>query len=189
MAASVRDRLYNLAKREKRDFNLLLTAFATERLLYRLTCSEYADRFVLKGARLFALWAHKPHRPTRDLDLLSFGEASAEALRRAFETICSIEVESDGLTFDETAMTIQEIRLDQEYDGLRIKLIAHLAQARIPLQIDVGFGDVITPAAQLLDYTPLLDALPTPRIRAYPRKTVLAEKLQAIVPWVRSTRA
>ena len=181
MAASVRDRLYNLARREKRDFNLVLTAFATERFLYRLTCSEYADRFVLKGARLFALWAGKPHRPTRDLDLLGFGDASPEALRRTFEAICRTQVEPDGLSFDETTMTVEEIRLDQEYDGQRIKLTAHLAQARIPLQIDVGFGDVVTPEAQLLDYTPLLDALPTPRVRAYPRETVLAEKLQAIV--------
>jgi predicted nucleotidyltransferase component of viral defense system len=180
MAASVRDRLYNLAQREKRDFNLILTAFATERLLYRLTCSEYADRFVLKGARLFALWTDKPHRPTRDLDLLGCGDASPEALRRAFETICRTQVEPDGLSFDETAMTVEEIRLDQEYGGQRIKLTAHLAQARIPMQIDVGFGDVVTPEAQLLDYTPLLDALPTPRIRAYSRETVLAEKLHDI---------
>jgi predicted nucleotidyltransferase component of viral defense system len=181
MAASVRDRLYNLAQREKRDFNLILTAFATERLLYRLACSEYANRFVLKGARLFALWTDKPHRPTRDLDLLGFGDSSPEALRRAFETICRTQVEPDGLTFDETAMTIEEIRLGQECDGQRTKLTAYLAQARIPLQIDVGFGDVVTPEARLLDYTPLLDALPTPRVRAYPRETVLAEKLHAIV--------
>lgn len=181
MAASVRDLLYNLAQRERRDFNLILTAFATERLLYRLTCSEYADRFVLKGARLFALWTDKPHRPTRDLDLLGFCDASPEALRLAFESICRTQVEPDGLSFDETAMTVEEIRLDQEYGGQRVKLTAHLAQARIPLQIDVGFGDVVTPETQLLDYTPLLDALPTPRIRAYPRETVLAEKLEAIV--------
>jgi predicted nucleotidyltransferase component of viral defense system len=181
MAASVRDRLYNLAQRDKRDFNLILTAFATERFLYRLTCSEYAERFVLKGARLFALWADKPHRPTRDLDLLGLGDARPEALRRAFETICRTQVEPDGLSFDETGMSVEEIRLDQEYGGQRIKLTTHLAQARIPLQIDVGFGDVVTPEVQLLDYTPLLDALPTPRIRAYSRETVLAEKLQAIV--------
>jgi predicted nucleotidyltransferase component of viral defense system len=181
MAASVRDRLYNLAQREKRDFNLVLTAFTTERLLYRLSCSEYADGFVLKGARLFALWSHKPQRPTRDLDLLSFGDPSPDALRRAFQAICRAQVEPDGLTFDEMTMTIEEIRLDQEYDGQRIKLTARLAQARIPLQIDVGFGDVVTPEAQMLDYTPLLDTLPTPRIRAYPRETVIAEKLQAIV--------
>ena len=181
MAASVRDRLYNLAQREKRDFTLILTAFATERWLYRLSCSEYADSFVLKGARLFALWSHKPHRPTRDLDLLGFGDPSPEALRQAFQTICRVQVEPDGLTFDEGMMTIEEIRQDQEYDGQRIKLTARLAQARIPLQIDVGFGDVVTPEVQTLDYTTLLDALPTPRIRAYPRETVIAEKLQAIV--------
>lgn len=181
IAASVRDRLYNVAQREKRDFNLILTAFATERLLYRLGRSEYANSFVLKGARLFALWAHKPHRPTRDLDLLGFGDASPEALRRAFESICRAQVEPDGLTFDDKTMAIEEIRLEQEYNGQRIKLTARLAQARIPLQIDVGFGDVVTPEAQILEYTPLLDSLPTPRIRAYPRETVIAEKLQAIV--------
>ena len=117
MAASVRDRLYILAQREKRDFALILTAFAIKRFLYRLTCSEYADRFVLKGARLFALWAGKPHRPTRDLDLLSFGDASTEALNRAFELICKAQVEPDGLTFDTTAISIEEIRLEQEYGG------------------------------------------------------------------------
>ncbi len=180
-AASVRDRLYNVAQREKHDFNLILTAFATERLLYRLSRSEYASTFVLKGARLFALWAHKPHRPTRDLDLLGFGDPSPEALRQAFESICRVHVEPDGLIFDDTTMTIEEIRSEQEYNGQRIKLTARLAQARIPLQIDVGFGDVVTPEAQILDYTPLLDSLPAPRIRAYPRETVIAEKLQAIV--------
>ncbi len=179
-AASVRDRLYNVARREKRDFNLILTAFATERLLYRLSCSECASTFVLKGARLLALWAHKPHRPTRDLDLLGFGDSSPEALRQAFESICRAQVEPDGLTFDDTAMTIEEIRLGQEYNGQRIKLTARLAQARIPLQIDVGFGDVVTPEAQMLDYMPLLDTLPAPRIRAYPRETVIAEKLHSI---------
>lgn len=181
IAASIRDRLYNLAQREKRDFTLILTAFATERLLYRLCRSEYADRFVLKGARLFALWSHKPHRPTRDLDLLGFGDPSPSALRQAFQAVCRTEVEPDGLNFDEETMTIEEIRREQEYDGQRIKLSAHLAQARIPLQIDVGFGDVITPKVQVLDYTPLLDMLPAPHIRAYTRETVIAEKLHAMV--------
>ncbi len=181
VAASIRDRLYNLAQRDRSDFNLLLTAYATERLLYRLVRSEYADRFVLKGARLFAQWADKPHRPTRDLDLLGFGDPSSEALRQVFESVCRAVVEPDGLTFDETSINVQEIRSEQEYDGKRIKLSAKLGQARIPLQVDVGFGDVITPEAEWLDYMPLIDALPAPRIRAYPRETVIAEKLQAMV--------
>jgi len=180
-AASVRDRLYNLAQRERRDFNLVLTAFATERLLYRLTQSEYADRFVLKGARLFALWSDRPHRPTRDLDLLGFGDPSFEALQRTFQDLCRIEVAPDGLEFDGGSVTVEAIRPDQEYEGLRIKLITRLAQARIPLQVDVGFGDAVTPDAALVDYTSLLETLPAPRIRAYPRETVIAEKLQAMV--------
>ena len=181
MAASVRDRLYNLAQHDNRDFNLVLTAFATERLLYRLSCSEYADRFVLKGARLFSLWSHRPHRPTRDLDLLGYGDSSADALREAFQAICRTEVEPDGLTIDEDTMTIEEIRLEQEYEGQRIKLVVRLGQARIPLQIDVGFGDVVTPEVQMMEYAPLLDTLPAPRIRAYTRESVIAEKFQAMV--------
>ena len=181
MAASVRDRLYNLAQHDKRDFNLVLVMFATERLLYRLSRSVFADRFVLKGARLFSLWSHKPHRPTRDLDLLGYGESSAAALKEAFHEICRTEVEPDGLTFDEDSMTIEEIRLEQEYDGQRIKLVVRLGQARIPLQIDVGFGDVVVPEVQTMEYAPLLDTLPAPQIRAYTRESVVAEKFQAMV--------
>ena len=137
IAASVRERLYNLARRERLDFTLVLTAYATERLLYRLSCSEYASRFILKGARLFALWARRPYRPTRDLDLLGLGESSPEALHNAITAVCRALVEQDGLLFDDATVTIEEIRTAQEYDGQRIKLTAHLAQARIPMLIDV----------------------------------------------------
>jgi len=181
MPASVRDRLYNLAQRDKRDFNLVLVMFVTERLLYRLSCSEYADRFVLKGARLFSLWSHKPHRPTRDLDLLGYGDSTADALREAFQAICRTKVEPDGLTFDEDSMAIEEIRLEQEYEGQRVKLVARLGQARVPLQIDVGFGDVVVPEVQTMEYVRLLDTLPAPHIRAYTRESVVAEKFQAMV--------
>jgi len=181
LATSIRQRLYNLSLKENRDFNLVLTAFATERLLYRIGSSNYARHFVLKGARLFALWSDKPQRPTRDLDLLGYGDPSADTLRETFRALCRAKVTPDGLAFDENTVSVEEIRASKEYDGQRVKMTVHLAQARIPLQIDVGFGDTVTPAAQLTDYTALLDGLPVPQVLAYPRETVIAEKLHAII--------
>lgn len=181
VAASVKAKLQNLAENTQRDFNQILTAFATERFLYRLSKSDYAHQFVLKGARLFALWSSKPSRPTRDLDLLGFGDSSPEALRDAIQHICEVPVAQDGLSFDPATIAVEEIRAEQEYDGQRVALIAFLGKARIPLQIDIGFGDAITPEPVETDYTPLLDTLPAPRIRAYPRETVIAEKLHATV--------
>lgn len=177
---SVRQRLLNLSRERKEDFNLILTRYAVERFLYRLSCSEYAEKFVLKGAMLMAIWMGHSHRPTRDLDLLGFGDSSEEALRGIFENICLVEVERDGLAFDPSSIAIEEIRGDQEYSGLRVKLIANLGSARIRVQIDVGFGDIVTPKAKQVDFPVLLD-YPAPRIRAYPQETMIAEKLQAMV--------
>jgi predicted nucleotidyltransferase component of viral defense system len=181
IAASVKAKLQNLSKSTQRDFNELLTAFATERFLYRLSKSDYARQFVLKGARLFALWSDKTFRPTRDLDLLGFGDSSPEALRGVIQHICQVSVHPDGLSFDPTTVAVEDIRAEQEYDGQRVKLVAFLDKARIPLQIDIGFGDAITPEPLETDYTLLLDTFPAPHIRVYPRETVIAEKLQAMV--------
>ena len=181
VAASVKAKLQNLSESTQRDFNQLLTAFATERFLYRLSKSDHSRQFVLKGARLFALWSSKPSRPTRDLDLLGFGDSSPDALRDAIQHICQVPVPPDGLSFDPATVAVEEIRAEQEYDGQRVALIAFLGKARIPLQIDIGFGDAITPDPVEADYTPLLDTLPAPRIRVYPRETVIAEKLHAMV--------
>lgn len=181
IAASVKAKLQNLSESTERDFNQLLTAFATERFLYRLSMSDYARQFVLKGARLFALWSSKPSRPTRDLDLFGFGDSSPEALRTALQHICQVPVPPDGLSFDPGTIAVEEIRAEQEYDGQRATLIAFLGKARIPLQIDIGFGDAITPEPVETDYIALLDSLPAPRIRTYPRETVIAEKLHAMV--------
>jgi predicted nucleotidyltransferase component of viral defense system len=179
--ASIRERLRNLARPDGSDFNLLLAAFATERFLYRLSQSKHAELFVLKGARLFALWAQRPHRPTRDLDLLGYGDPSAKALGKALWDICRTDVPPDGLIFDEQSIHVEEIRVEHEYNGQRIKLVANLENARIPLQIDIGFGDAVTPEPQQTEYTVLLSSLPAPYIRVYPRETVVAEKLQAMV--------
>ena len=177
---SVHQRLLNLSRERKEDFSLILTRYAVERFLYRLSCSQYADKFVLKGAMLLTVWLGQSHRPTRDLDLLGFGESSEEALRKVFEKICRVEVERDGLAFDPSDIAIEEIRGDQEYSGQRVKLNARLGSARMRIQIDVGFGDVVVPKAKPAMYPVLLD-FPAPRIRAYPKETLIAEKLQAMV--------
>ncbi|MHB8623506.1 MAG: nucleotidyl transferase AbiEii/AbiGii toxin family protein [Sulfuricaulis sp.] len=151
-----------------------MTRYALERLLYRLTRSEYAGQFILKGAMLFAVWMASAHRPTRDLDLLGFGEASNERLTKVFQRLCDVKVEPDGLIFDAPSIRVTDIRECQEYPGRRVKLVGLLGVARIPVQIDVGFGDVVTPKAMEIDYPTLLD-LPAPRIQAYPPETVVAE--------------
>jgi len=179
LAASVRRRLLNWSRDHSEDF-LTLTRYAIERLLYRLSQSQYADRFVLKGALLLALWTRRLYRPTRDLDLLGYGESSQGALTSAFRELCSMNVEADGLVFDPHSVRVTEIREEEEYGGQRVQMVAMLGNARIALRVDVGFGDVVTPAAREVEYPTLLE-LPAPRLRAYPQETVIAEKLQAMV--------
>jgi len=179
-AASIRQRLYNLSRERGLDFQYILIRYGLERLLYRLGNSAYAGRFVLKGAMLFAVWSNEVYRPTRDLDLLGYGDDSAEEIKALFQEICRVEVEADGIVFDPGSINVEEIRGEQEYQGKRVKLIGVLKKARIPLQIDVGFGDVVTPEIKEIEYPTLL-ALPSPRIRAYPEETMVSEKLQAIV--------
>jgi hypothetical protein len=179
-AASVRQRLLNLSRQSGEDFQFLLTRYGVERLLYRLSCSEHAPRFVLKGAMLFTLWTGEFHRPTRDLDLLGFGDSSPEGLSGVFQSLCVLEVPDDGLMFSATTVTVEPIREAQEYGGQRVKFKARLGQARIDLQVDVGFGDAITPKAEAVEYPTLLGMDP-PQLRAYTRDTVVAEKLEAMV--------
>jgi predicted nucleotidyltransferase component of viral defense system len=180
LAASVHQRLLNLSHERGENFNLLLTQFAIERFLYRLSRSPYMAHFVLKGALVFKLWRGPSYRPTRDLDLLGFGANSREALAKVFADVCTVEVEADGITYDPVSLRVRDIREDQIYGGQRVELMASLGQARIPLQIDVGFGDVVTPGAEIAVYPTLLGQ-PAPKIRVYPRETVIAEKVQAMV--------
>jgi hypothetical protein len=179
LAASIRQRLLNRARQEQVPFDAVLNRFGRERLLYRIGISAYRDRFLLKGAMLFALWYDMPHRPTRDMDLLGFGPGELFVLERVFREITQQQVD-DGLVFSET-VTAAEIRKEANYAGARVTLLATLEQARIPLQVDIGFGDPVTPDAEQIDYPVLLDDLNPPRLGAYPVYTVIAEKLQAIV--------
>lgn len=180
LPASVRQRLLNLAGQSKQDFGLLLTRYALERLLYRLSVSKHCDAFVLKGALLFQLWTSKLYRPTRDLDLLGMGDGSAKLYQKIFTELCSQEVEDDGLTLLPDTIRVDKIRDEEEYEGVRVLLTAHLANARILLQIDVGFGDVISPGPVELEYPTLLP-FPAPKLRAYSKESVVAEKFEAMV--------
>jgi len=180
IAASVRQRLLNLRETQGEDYNVLLTQYAIERFLYRLSKSELDDRFVLKGAMLFRVWSGTLHRPTRDLDLLGGGDPTPNAVVDSIRQILAAPVENDGLMFDPTSIEAREIREEQEYGGIRVKLIALLGNARIPMQIDVGFGDAITPEAQVQMYPTLL-GMDAPRLRMYPPETVIAEKVEAAV--------
>lgn len=179
IGASVRQRLLNLAKARSEPLDLLLTRYTLERLLHRLSLSAYRDRFVLKGAMLLTTWFDEPHRATRDLDLLGFGDPADEALLAVFRDVMSIAVD-DGLSFNTDALAIAPIRENNDYGGSRLRTTATLAGARITVVVDIGFGDAIEHGADLIDLPVLLD-LPSPHLRAYPRETVIAEKLHAMV--------
>jgi hypothetical protein len=180
IGASVRAKLLKLSKERSEDFQLLLARYANERLLHRLSVSPHASAFVLKGAALFTLWTGRAHRATRDIDLLGFGEPREARLRAVFEEVLRLDVVDDGVRFDAASLEVGPIREDQEYGGVRITLRAQIATAQVRLQVDVGFGDAITPGPELVDFPPLLD-FAAPKMRAYPRPTVVAEKLEAMV--------
>ncbi|MUZ76083.1 nucleotidyl transferase AbiEii/AbiGii toxin family protein [Agrobacterium vitis] len=180
IGASVRARLLDRARAERSDFQILLTRYALERLLYRLSVSPHRNRFILKGAMLFVTWVADPFRPTRDLDLLGHGDSDAASIAETFGAICAQPVADDGVTFEIAALTAAPIREEVEYGGVRVRTTATIAGARIPIQVDIGFGDAVTPGAVEIEYPALLDA-PAPHLRAYPVETVVAEKFQAMV--------
>jgi hypothetical protein len=179
-AASVLARLLNRSRSTGENYNLLLSRFVIERLLFRLSVSPHAGNFVLKGALLFALWYDTPHRPTKDADLLGFGADDADTLRATFTAICAIDTD-DGVRYDTQGMKLAPIREDNVYGGMRLSMLAFVGSARLPVQVDIGFGDAITPAPELVTYPTLLDGMDAPRLRAYPVYTVIAEKFHAMV--------
>jgi len=178
-AASVRARLLNVAKAQGVDFNQVLVRFALERILYRLAESQHAPNFLLKGALLFTLWYDMPHRATRDADLLGLGTNDLHAVAKTFRDVVAVSAD-DGIVFDQTSVLVEEIRKEAGYGGVRVIMAGELARARCKVQIDVGFGDAVTPAPVDSVYPVLLDDLPAPRLRTYPTYTVVAEKLHAI---------
>lgn len=179
LGASIRARLKQRADTSGQEFNLTLTHYGLERLLYRLSISAHASNFLLKGALLFSLWYEQPHRPTRDVDLLGFGTDDIDSAVSAFRDICSITAE-DGIEFNPASVKGAEIRKVAGYGGVRIDIAATLDGTRIALQVDIGFGDAVTPGPVDISYPVLLDDLPAPQLRAYPKYTVVAEKFHAI---------
>ncbi len=180
LAHSVQARLVNLAHELKIDPNLILARYAAERFLYRLSRSRHGEQFVLKGAMLLVVWLGDMIRPTRDIDLLGFGDLSDSALVQIFSEIATTEVESDGVVFDPATITASLIREEDAYGGRRVMLNGQLGPARLRVQVDIGIGDAVYPQPQTIEYPSLLD-LPRPRLRAYSPETSVAEKLQAMV--------
>ena len=178
VSASVRDRLLNLHRSSGREYQRLMIQYALERLLYRLSVSEHRDHFLLKGAMLFTVWEGAPHRMTKDLDLLGFGDPQVGTLVDQFRGFCALEVPDDGLLFDSASVKGGEIRESARYPGIRITLRATMGPARMDLQIDIGFGDDCRDPQEIV--VPSLLGMPPPKLRAYPRETVVAEKLEAI---------
>ena len=179
IAASVRGRLLTRARETRQDFSLVLTRYAIERLLYRIGVSRYADHFLLKGALLFDLWFDVPHRPTRDIDLLGFGSAELSLMESTFKEITAI-AEDDGVTFDPDTVRATEIRKDANYAGVRVGLLGSIDGARCQIQVDIGFGDAVTPDPDDVEYPVMLPEFAAPKLRAYPQYTVVAEKLEAL---------
>ena len=177
---SIQQRLLNMSRDQNEDFQLILIRFGLERFLYRLSTSKYSEQFVLKGAFLFKLWTNFRFRPTKDIDLLGLGDSSPEHLKAIFKEICVNKVEPDGIVFDESSIRVTEIREEQEYGGSRVKLMGLLGKAKIPLQVDIAYGNAITPKTEEHDFPSML-GMPSPRIRTYPKETVVAEKLQSMV--------
>jgi predicted nucleotidyltransferase component of viral defense system len=180
VALVVRERLLNRSRQTGEDFQFLLQHYAAERFLYRLGCSPHRERFVLKGAMLFALWGGSFYRPTRDLDFTGYGQIATGAILDAMRDICTLVVEDDGVVFRDDTLKAGPIRDEAEYGGVRVVFQAGIGTARIRMQVDIGFGDAIEPGAALADYPTLLE-LPAPRIRVYPHEMVVAEKLHAMV--------
>ena len=179
-AVSVRERLKNLARKRQRPFNELLQYYAMERLLYRLSRSEYANDFVLKGALMMVVWEAPAARPTKDIDLLAYSDNSPASLRQIFREICATEVVDDGIIFDGDNIETTRIKEDADYEGVRLIIRGKLGTARLNVQVDAGFGDIVSPAPDDLSFPSMLD-FPSPILRGYPRETVIAEKLNAMV--------
>ena len=178
-AASIRQKLLNLSRERGESFDFVLQQYAIQRLLYRLSVSEYHDQFLLKGAMLFSVWTGDLHRPTKDIDLLGFGSNDTDVLVNDFKVICAIEAD-DGLIFDIESIQGVRIKEDSLYQGVRVTGFAHLEKAKIGLQVDIGFGDAVTPNARLATIPSFLD-FPAPIMKIYPVYTVIAEKFHAMV--------
>ena len=180
LAASVHGRLMNRARATKRPFQELLQYYAMERFLYRLSRSPHNARFVLKGALMLHVWEAPLARATKDIDFLGRLDNSMENMAQVARHVCAVEVEPDGMVFDPATVIPERIKEDADYQGVRVRFIGYLGKAKVSMQLDVGFGDVITPASEQITYPSILD-FPKAQLAGYPRETVIAEKFHAMV--------
>ena len=180
IVASVRQRLLNKARETGRPFNELLQYFSMERFLYRLSKSAHAGKFVLKGALMFTAWQAPVTRPTMDIDLLGITDNSVDKIAAIAREVCLQEVEPDGLIFEPNSVGGERIVEDADYGGVRVRFRGTLGTARVTMQLDIGFGDVVVPEPEIADYPPILD-LPVLRLRGYSRESAVAEKFEAMV--------
>lgn len=180
VAASVRQRLLNYARRSGDEFQRVLDRYGAERFLFRLSRSPHSERFVLKGAMLFLKWAGELYRPTKDVDFLALGSENLEGAEQIVREICSTPFEEDGVEFLTETVHGELIREEQEYGGIRVTFRAKLGSARIHLRVDIGYGDAVTPEPTVEEYPTLLD-MPAPVLRMYPAEAVVAEKYHTLV--------
>lgn len=181
LIASICDRLLNLSRENGEAFDFVIARYGVERFLHRLSVSGHADLFILKGSMLFHVWNRRMHRPTRDLDLLGAGPADLESVRQSMLNVLRTDVANDGLWFDESSLVVEPIREDMAYGGVRAKFRAKLGNIRIPVQVDVGFGDAVVPGPETREFPSLLTGMPGTSMRTYPACTVVAEKFEALV--------
>ena len=179
LPASVHQRLLNVARGTNRPFNEVLQFFAIERFIYRLSMTPHANRFVLKGALMVRVWRGSASRPTRDIDLLGLGDNSLEGLAAVVRDACEIQVGNDGMTFDAESVTAARITEDADYEGVRLRFRGYLGNAGVSVQVDVGFGDALSPGARRVRYPGLLD-FPSAELDGYLPEETIAEKLQAM---------
>jgi len=180
LPASIHDRLAKQARTSGRPLNELLQYYAIERFLYRLAYSHYADQFILKGALLFRIWGLPTYRPTRDIDLLGYTSNEVESLVAIVRELCMLVVPEDGIRFGPDSVKGERIKEDADYKGVRLRIVGFLGRTRLNLQMDVGFGDVVSPAPVVKSYPTIL-SMPAPELRSYPPESVVAEKLQATI--------
>lgn len=180
LEASARSRLQNKAREDNRPFAEVLQYYGMERFLYRFSQSKYADKFILKGALMFTVWQVPERRTTLDIDFLAYYDSQIEAIEKVIREVCKIHVPADGLVFDPETVAGQKIKEDADYEGVRVKFLGFLERSRIPMQIDVGFGDIIYPKPRVIDYPVILD-FPKPHLKGYTAESVVSEKFEAMI--------
>jgi len=178
--ASVKALLQNKARETNRPFAEVLQYYGMERFLYRFSRSKYTDRFVLKGALLFTVWQIPERRTTLDIDFLARYDNRVASIEAVMREVCNVSVDPDGLVFDSKNVQGHKIKEDADYEGVRVKFLGFLERSRIPMQIDVGFGDIVYPKTKVIDYPVILD-FPKPHLKGYPPESVISEKFEAMV--------